>query len=740
MATKNVELYFFETIEKVTRFIIHLDDLENQFYSDGDDILKDKLSFIFSYKDCLLKLIEVLYHLMLIEDKLPKNKKEKEILLRLEEVNLTLNKLQSKLLIHLPRPTEPVELRRFCRVIYKQIIKLDEKHKDQISIYVNEGAEDNTYASDPLMTYKEEDINPLISSLNNLLSKINNKNEFEIDTIQQFVDNSDDKTIHISIPRLDANNPCHWPTLIHEVSHNLMREEWFNNVGIYEDFKSTIRSSGYEENISRIEESIDLKSWLIECWCDLFACALIGPSFYFSQYVTFLHSLEYNNNKKYPPRFFRLNLIERFLAHRFSSLYNDPSFSQQIFECKELLLYVDQKNNLLEFENNEELVNLFMIFSHYFLRHFFILDNGALNFKNDELRRLFANISPFVNRFDLSKIESLINSLNQGFPIPSYREPSDENLTENPNYVQEIFISSWMFRNNLFKNKILKNFKSIKETVTDDKKTNLLNLFEFNIVKEFKRFDQSILRSIQISEWVDLLMDGQSTPNELVKNSKEEKIASKLHGPNLLVDKEIFSLLEKEEIKVIPLINVKKQLGSTSLDIRLGTSFEVYFPNRFGIVDFTDSNTLNKMRRNSQKINLDFLKSIPINPGQFMLGHSLEYIKLPKYISSDLEGRSSFARLGIQIHMTAGFVDPGFEGVLTFEIHNSGTNPIMLYPGLRIGQLRFIRIEEPIIGYNNRHTAKYKGWLEHHFSLHGEDYEIQRISEARIPRNLRNNS
>lgn len=53
-------------------------------------------------------------------------------------------------------------------------------------------------------------------------------------------------------------------------------------------------------------------------------------------------------------------------------------------------------------------------------------------------------------------------------------------------------------------------------------------------------------------------------------------------------------------------------------------------------------------------------------PGQFLLGHSMEYVKLPDYICGNLDGRSSFARLGIEIHMTAGFIDPGFERVITF--------------------------------------------------------------------------
>jgi dCTP deaminase len=107
----------------------------------------------------------------------------------------------------------------------------------------------------------------------------------------------------------------------------------------------------------------------------------------------------------------------------------------------------------------------------------------------------------------------------------------------------------------------------------------------------------------------------------------------------------------------------------------------------------------------------------------------MEYIKLPGNIAAEIEGRSSFARLGLETHMTAGFVDPGFEGVLTFEIFNAGPNPIKLYPGLRIAQIRFSYINEPVKAYNKKINAKYRGLLAHHYSLQFKDSEVKRIIE-----------
>lgn len=724
MEDNSIRNYLFETVERLSRFFIHLEDLDRQFYSNEKNILLDKRSFIDSYEDCLEKLLDMV--ILLNKNYLKEGTKitNKKYTYELDSINLAIKQLQSQLLIYLPRPTEPVELRRFCRVIYKQISKLDKSAENKISIYVNENTEDSTYASDPLNNFKLDIINPLIDSINGFLELQSNREQLEIGL---FEDRKEETltTIHISVPRIEASNPCHWPTLIHEVAHNLMKDKWFNNVGLFVDFKTFLLTNELGGGIEDLLEKIDLRSWLIECWCDLFACALIGPSFYFSQYSTFIHSLTTNNNYKYPSNLFRLKLIQKFISHRFSNLMEDPDFLIQVSDCENLLSFIDEKNNEINFQDNEDLSNLFMLFNQYFINEFFILNDGLLNFKDDDLNGLFLHISSFVNKFDLEKIENLTNLLSKGYPIPSFKDGNEKNpLFERPNYVQEIFLASWLYRNNKFKTKIIEHFQDLTLNVSVKQ---VRDEFKNKIVKEFARFDQAILRSIQVSEWVDLYVDEKMLDLDL---ESTYRIREDQKSNNILVDRDIYNEIKANNIYVIPLVNINSQLGSTSLDIRLGTSFEIFYPNQFGIVDFTDKKSLHNFKYNSKKINLDYLENIPINPGQFMLGHSMEYIKLPDYLSADLEGRSSFARLGIEIHMTAGFVDPGFEGVLTFEIFNAGTNPVMLYPGYRIGQLRFMNISEPSRKYINR-KPKYNGLLEHRFSLQNEDYEIGKIKNAK---------
>lgn len=84
-----------------------------------------------------------------------------------------------------------------------------------------------------------------------------------------------------------------------------------------------------------------------------------------------------------------------------------------------------------------------------------------------------------------------------------------------------------------------------------------------------------------------------------------------------------------------------------------------------------------------------------LEPGAFALGSTFETIALGSNITSRLEGKSSLGRLGLIIHATAGFIDPGFDGQITLELSNVGTIPIILIPGMKIGQLSFWKLPEP---------------------------------------------
>ena len=84
-----------------------------------------------------------------------------------------------------------------------------------------------------------------------------------------------------------------------------------------------------------------------------------------------------------------------------------------------------------------------------------------------------------------------------------------------------------------------------------------------------------------------------------------------------------------------------------------------------------------------------------LHPGEFILGSTVERVRLPNDLVGRLEGKSSLGRLGLLIHSTAGFVDAGWDGHLTLELSNVANLPITLYPGMKIGQISFLRMTTP---------------------------------------------
>src|SRR5256714_12253657 len=103
-----------------------------------------------------------------------------------------------------------------------------------------------------------------------------------------------------------------------------------------------------------------------------------------------------------------------------------------------------------------------------------------------------------------------------------------------------------------------------------------------------------------------------------------------------------------------------------------------------------------------------------LHPGEFVLGQTLEWVELPDDLVSRLEGKSSLGRLGLLIHSTAGYVDPGWKGNLTLELSNVANLPIALYHGMKIGQISFFKMSSPVDRpYGSKDLgSKYQGQSE----------------------------
>ena len=148
---------------------------------------------------------------------------------------------------------------------------------------------------------------------------------------------------------------------------------------------------------------------------------------------------------------------------------------------------------------------------------------------------------------------------------------------------------------------------------------------------------------------------------------------------------EIRSRLKKGELVLTPLLSAK-QIGDASVDVRLANQFIVFRMHTFGHFQIAHDST--SIRRMQERHVVQYGKPFVLHPGMLALGSTLEYVKLPNNLESQVEGRSSWARLGLEI-ATATSIEPGFQGVVTLELSNVGTIPLELFPGVRIAQLVF---------------------------------------------------
>jgi dCTP deaminase len=156
----------------------------------------------------------------------------------------------------------------------------------------------------------------------------------------------------------------------------------------------------------------------------------------------------------------------------------------------------------------------------------------------------------------------------------------------------------------------------------------------------------------------------------------------------LLSDRDIKLEIEAGRIGLDPL-----DLGMvqpSSIDVRIDRFFRLFDNHKYPYIDpALDQPDLTHL--------LEVAPDEPfiLHPGEFVLGSTYELVTLPDDIAARLEGKSSLGRLGLLTHSTAGFVDPGFSGHVTLELSNVATLPIKLWPGMKIGQLCFIRLSSP---------------------------------------------
>lgn len=175
----------------------------------------------------------------------------------------------------------------------------------------------------------------------------------------------------------------------------------------------------------------------------------------------------------------------------------------------------------------------------------------------------------------------------------------------------------------------------------------------------------------------------------------------------ILSDRDIKAAIRSGRVKVESSDpTLFEHIHASSMDLRLGHVFKVYEHSRYALLDPKNPETF---ARNMRIIHIPDGEAFIMQPGEFVLGVTQETVTIPDDLVVRVEGRSSLGRLGIIIHSTAGFVDPGFSGTITLEISNLNRLPIALYPGMRVCQIAFETMTSPAeTPYDKKPFSKYQ--------------------------------
>ena len=197
---------------------------------------------------------------------------------------------------------------------------------------------------------------------------------------------------------------------------------------------------------------------------------------------------------------------------------------------------------------------------------------------------------------------------------------------------------------------------------------------------------------------------------------------------SVLSDRDIRAALEAGTVKIEPYD--AHDLQPSSVDLHLDRSFRVFRNNRYAFIDVRAPQP-----DLTELLTIEEDEPFVLHPGEFVLGQTHEWVELPDDLVARLEGKSSLGRLGLLIHSTAGYVDPGWKGNLTLELSNVANLPIALYSGMRIGQISFFKMSSSVDRpYGSPDLgSKYQGQSEPTASAFHRDFDARRRTGDSTP-------
>jgi len=193
----------------------------------------------------------------------------------------------------------------------------------------------------------------------------------------------------------------------------------------------------------------------------------------------------------------------------------------------------------------------------------------------------------------------------------------------------------------------------------------------------------------------------------------------------ILSDRSIREEIKAGRIEIEPFDDTAVQ--ASSVDVHVDNLFRVFHNARYPFIDVKQP-----MEDLTELVKVPEGEAFILHPGEFVLGSTLERVHLPDDVSARLEGKSSLGRLGLLTHSTAGFVDAGFEGHLTLELSNVANLPITIYPGMKIGQIAFMRLTTPAdMPYGSKQAgSKYQGQRGPTPSRYFENFGVEESGET----------
>ena len=191
----------------------------------------------------------------------------------------------------------------------------------------------------------------------------------------------------------------------------------------------------------------------------------------------------------------------------------------------------------------------------------------------------------------------------------------------------------------------------------------------------------------------------------------------------VLSDRDILQYMKAGKINITPAPDLETQLGSCSIDFRLGNTFRVFEHSKYPYIDLRGEIDVDDLMR---RVDVPDDDAFTMQPGEFVLAATREKLELADDVMARLEGRSSLGRLGIIVHSTAGLFDPGWIGIATLELGNLGRMPVQLYPGMRICAFTFEQLSSPAkVPYQQKPANKYAGQNGPETSRFAKDVEFR---------------